>query len=120
MPPAIVRSRGRPRKINLTPPSPAPISVIVTVEQRVRELTCAPPKAIGAPAAHVDVALKQPLKSVAADTSYRVVPLGDLEYMAANTQREPFVSAHVKVKKIAKMGLQCEARWYTDRIELVV
>ena len=120
MPPAIVRSRGRPRKINLTDPGPTLIPAVVTVEQRVRELACAPPKASVSPAAHVDTVLLQSLESVAADDSYRVVTLDDLEYMAVNTQREPFVSAHVKVKKIAKMGLQCEARWYTDRIELVV
>lgn len=108
-PVAIKRPRGRPRKI-VQDVIAAISDVVKVVEVNIAKKRGRPPKA------KQQESIRPPL----AKKDYNVVTITDLEFWAETTDRDMFKQAVTDYKKIQKCKATPEARWYKDRIKVVV
>lgn len=119
----VKRKRGRPRKNTIVAPAPVSIkrprgrppkivqAVTLDVSNVVKKKRGRPPKA----KQQTEAPKPEPVKK-----DYIVVSSIDLEFWAVSTDREMFKQAVTDYNKIKKSKSKPEARWYKDRIEVVV
>ena len=128
---AVKRKRGRPRKNPIIEPAPvaikrprgrppkivrdviAAISDVVKIVEVdiVKKKRGRPPKA----KQQTEAPKPEPVKK-----DYLVVSITDLEFWAETTDKPMFKQAVTDYNKIKKSKSKPEARWYKDRIEVVV
>ena len=110
-PVAIKRPRGRPPKI--VRDVIAAISDVVKIVEVdiVKKKRGRPPKA----KQQTEATKPEPVKK-----DYNVISITDLEFWAETTDRDMFKQAVTDYNKIKKSKSKPEARWYKDRIEVVV
>lgn len=109
-PVAIKRPRGRPRKI-VQDVIAAISDVVKVVEVNIAKKRGRPPKAKQQTEAPKPALVKK---------DYNVVSIADLEFWAETTDKPMFKQAVTDYNKIKKSKSKPEARWYKDRIEVVV